>query len=444
MFNVIYAHTHDSGRYMSPYGYALNTPNIQKFAEESILFRQAFCSSPTCSPSRAALTTGMTAHTSGMLGLTHRGFALLDSRRHLSWFFHDRQFETALAGVQHETTQVSELGYDRVLSYARTQNLSRRDTDIHNALSAAAFIREEHKSPFFLSFGMSNTHRPYPDHREAGLRPDYMLPPWFMEDTPENRSDIADYACAIQTVDECMGIIMKALRESGRNQDTIVLFTTDHGLPMPMMKCNLLDAGIGVAMILSYPGNPATGSICDQLVSHVDVFPTLCEILGLRKPDWLQGVSLLPLIEKGVPTREAIFAEVNYHASYEPMRCVRTARHKLIIRYDDRLYPALANIDSSPAKERLISAGFAEYEHPREALYDLRIDPAEKVNLACNPSYAQALDDLRARLMDWMRLTDDPLLRYKHRIPKPRGAKVNPRECREPDCGIYESPDNVS
>jgi len=83
--NIIYIHTHDSGRFIQPYGHAIPTPNLQRLAEEGVLFRQCYSCAPTCSPSRAALLTGMNPHSSGMLGLVHRGFSLSDPKQHLAY-----------------------------------------------------------------------------------------------------------------------------------------------------------------------------------------------------------------------------------------------------------------------------------------------------------------------------------------------------------------------
>lgn len=435
--NLVYIHTHDSGRYFQPYGYGFSTPHIQQLAEESTLFRQAHCAGPTCSPSRAALLTGMMPHSSGMLGLAHRGFSLTDPQKHLSWFLHRHQFDTALSGIQHEAADVHTLGYTRILSASTDMKLSRRERDLHNARQAAAYIAEKHEKPFFLSFGMSNTHRPYPDHREMQINPDFLIPPWPMSDTQENRADMADYYCALKTVDECVGIVIDALRTTGHEQDTIVLFTTDHGLPWPHMKCTLTDAGTGVAMMLKYPGNPMQRAV-DHLVSHIDVFPTLCDLLHLHKPDWLQGVSLLPLLEKGESVRDAVFAEVTYHAAYEPMRSIRTDRYKLIVRYDDLLSIVMANMDQSPAKLQLIEEGYSENVHPRESLYDLHADPAERINLITDLRYTNVYHELLRQLNAWMEKTDDPLLHYRHRVPKPAGAVVNTRSSLNPGAKEYE------
>ena len=130
--NIIYIHTHDSGRYFEPYGYPVKTPNIQKLALSGTLFRNAFCASPTCSPSRACLLTGTSAHTSGMLGLAHRGFRLKDEKMHLAWFLRNHGFETVLSGVQHEAEDPFSLGYEKVISVPNEKSLIRKMRDLEN------------------------------------------------------------------------------------------------------------------------------------------------------------------------------------------------------------------------------------------------------------------------------------------------------------------------
>ena len=109
--NILYLHTHDTGRYIQPYGYAVSTPNLMNLAREGTLFRQAYCAGPTCSPSRAGLLTGMSPHSCGMLGLAHRGFRLYDYHQHLARFLGDHGYETVLCGVQHEAPDPGMIGY---------------------------------------------------------------------------------------------------------------------------------------------------------------------------------------------------------------------------------------------------------------------------------------------------------------------------------------------
>ena len=104
MLNIIYIHSHDTGRYISPYGYRFDTPNLLKLAEGGVIFRQAFSAASSCSPSRAALLTGTYPHTNGMLGLAHRGFKLHYPEHHLAAFLASHGYETVLAGFQHVST----------------------------------------------------------------------------------------------------------------------------------------------------------------------------------------------------------------------------------------------------------------------------------------------------------------------------------------------------
>lgn len=157
----------------------------------------------------------------------------------------------------------------------------------------------------------------------------------------------------------------------------------------------------------------------------------------MAPPENLQGASLLPLVrgEKN-ELREELFAEVNYHVSYEPQRCVRTRRWKYVRRYGEWSHPALANIDASPSKTWFLEHGLADRELPAEALYDLYYDPAEQNNLAEDPLCAEVLAQLRDSLARWMEETEDPIL--KGPIPPPPNAELDPPETfvpGKPDAG---------
>ena len=219
-------------------------------------------------------------------------------------------------------------------------------------------------------------------------------------------------------------MVLRALDDAGLAERTLVLCTTDHGIAFPRMKGNLTDHGIGVMLILRGPGGFRGGKVCDALVSHIDVFPTLCGLLHIERPRWLQGASLLPLVRGEVEElHEAIFAEVTYHAAYEPQRAVRTQRWKYIRRFDHHLGPVLANCDDSPSKDVLMRHGWTERSRPLEQLYDLVFDPNEACNMANDLSMAVVLEDMRTRLDDWMFKTDDPLLRGT--VAAPPGAELN-------------------
>ncbi|MCK4376094.1 MAG: sulfatase, partial [Candidatus Brocadiae bacterium] len=288
--NIIYLHSHDTARYVQPYGHAVPTPNLQRLAEQGVLFRQCFCGGPTCSPSRAALLTGQYPHSCGIMGLENRGFVLQHAERHICHTLRAAGYATALCGVQHvvHREDIATLGYDRVVAL-------KGHRAEHVAPAAAEFLGGEPKEPFFLSVGFVETHRQF---RAPGPAEDarYCLPPAPLPDTPGARRDMAAFKASARILDESMGAVLDALDASGLAENTLVICTTDHGIAFPGMKCNLTDHGVGVMLIMRGPGGFAGGRVCDALVSHVDVFPTLCDLLDVGRPEWLQGKSMMPLI----------------------------------------------------------------------------------------------------------------------------------------------------
>ena len=415
--NILYIHSHDTGRYLSPYGHAIPTPNLQRLAEQGVLFRRAYCAAPTCSPSRAALLTGQSPHSAGMLGLANRGFVLRDFTQHIIHTLKAAGYTSALAGIQHLTSAqyhrgAEAVGYDRILTEDRPQ--------AH--IAAAEFIHSMPEAPFWLTVGFFETHREFPT--EHDVNPDYVLPPAPFPDSPGTRQDMANYIAMAQILDDKIGHVLRALDETGQRENTLVIYTTDHGLAFPDMKCNLTDHGIGVALIMDGPAPFRGGRAIDGMVSHIDIFPTLCDLLDIDRPAWLQGHSMLPLLNgERESIRDELFAEVSYHAAYEPKRAVRTERYKYIRRYDGRRSPVLSNIDDGFAKSEWLAAGYADSPIAPERLYDTFLDPGERVNLIDSAEHAEVLADLRARLERWMRETDDPLL--NGHVPAPPEAELN-------------------
>jgi len=414
--NILYLHSHDTGRCVQPYGAHVPTPHLQRFAEQGVVFRQAFSAAPTCSPSRAALLTGQCAHACGMIGLAHRGFSLRDPRSHLASVLRAAGYHTALIGVQHEATDPATLGYSTVVP------LPERDA-AHVAPAAARFLAGAPQEPFFLSVGFSETHRDYPPP-EPPDDPRWCRAPAPLPDAPEIRYDMAAFRTSARRLDAGMGAVLEALDTAGLAANTLVVLTTDHGIAFPRIKCNLTDPGIGVMLMLRGPGGFSGGRVLDALVSQVDVFPTLCACSGVEPPAGVEGRSLVPLVGGEAATvRDAVFAEVTYHAAYEPLRCARTRRWKYIRRFGERSRPVLPNIDDSPSKTLFLQNGWGERLLPSEELYDLFVDPCEAHNLAADPAAAEPLAEMRTLLGDWMARTDDPLLRGP--VPLPRGAAVN-------------------
>ena len=245
------------------------------------------------------------------------------------------------------------LGYDHVV-----------DIDNHHvdevAPAALRLIAERPSEPFFLSVGFFETHREYfePTSVRDSL---YSLPPANLPDTAETRRDMASYKASARSLDHGVGAVLNALDEHDLADDTIVILTTDHGLAFPGAKATLTDRGLGVMLIVRGPGGFHGGKVSEALVSQIDLFPTLCELAGIPAPDWLQGRSLLPLVRREADeVNDAIFAELTFHAAYEPQRAIRTQRYKYIRRFGERAHAGAAQRrrrpDQGPARRQRLGA----------------------------------------------------------------------------------------
>lgn len=422
--NIIYLHSHDTGRYIQPYGYPVPTPNLQAFATQSVVFRNAFSAAPNCSPSRSALVTGHAPHCNGMNGLAHRGFSLVDVNQHILHTLRPHGYHSSLFGVQHVAKDPRQIGYDHVWVESGR---------VGNVVKAAYDFLQHAPQPFYMEIGFFETHREFPDHDDEDIT--YCRPPAPLPDTPEMRRDMAAFHEAAKLLDDGIAVVLQALADAGLAEDTLIFYTTDHGPAFPGMKCTLTNHGIGVPLIVRGPGFSGP-QLIEAVVSHMDLFPTICDLTGIAPPDWLHGKSLLPLVRGEVDVlHEQLFAEVSYHAAYEPMRAVHTPRYKYIKRFDGRTTPVRPNVDDSPSKSQWHDLGWGERPIDAEMLYDLMFDPNEAHNLIDNPLYAPVAADLRARLERWMHATHDPLLQGP--VPLPEGAQANDVDAYTPSGPLF-------
>jgi arylsulfatase A-like enzyme len=311
------------------------------------------------------------------------------------------------------------IGYDEVIEVS-----SHHAADIApSAIEALVSVPR----PFFLSVGFFETHRSF--RAPTSVRDTlYSLPPANLPDAPQTREDMAAFKASARSLDQGIGAVLNALHHQDLAESTLIICTTDHGLAFPNAKATLYDGGIAVMLLMRGPGGFVGGRGYDAMVSHLDLYPTLCELAGIEHPPWLQGTSLLPLVRGETPTlHQELFAEMTFHAAYQPLRAVRTERWKYIRRFDDYAHPVLANCDDSASKELMVELGWGEQFVPAEQLYDLALDPYEARNLSGNSAYEATLAELRVRLVEWMRDTGDPLLEGP--VSPPPGAVTNdPRQ----------------
>ena len=411
--NVLVFVSHDTGRHFGCYGIEeVHTPNIDRLADEGVRFTSFYATAANCSPSRAAMFSGLYPPANGVMGLVHSPWhwSYKPEVRHLSAWFRDAGYRTAAAGIVHESHRImEELSFDDHVEGNRASEVASR---------VPAKLRELacKDAPFYLQIGTFETHTPF---LRDGIEPDdadgTYVPPLF-EPTETAREAFAGLQGSARRLDECVGSVLAALDETGLADNTIVVFTVDHGIPFPRAKTYLYDAGIGTALIMRWPsGCVSAGERCDRLLSNVDLAPTLLDLAGRSVPEEMQGRSFAELVRtpSAASGRDAVFALHLGMAGGRNARCIRTERWKLIRNFSpSRIIPVPVTIENPTPSN--IGPGS---ETPLVELYDLDTDPLEVDNLAADPEYADVVADLSRRLRDHCDRVGDTIIREPTRWP---------------------------
>jgi N-sulfoglucosamine sulfohydrolase len=437
--NIILFITHDQGQFLGCYDSvqtpnSLSTPNLDQIANDGVKFINYFCTAPQCSPSRGSIMTSKYPHQNGLMGLVNRGWTLPLENKTLPMYLKENGYSTHLIGLQHESLNPSDLGYDTLTE----RFFSKKGVEI-GFLYNCKLVEEEclkffnnHKNndaPFFLNIGVEEVHRPFKIWGDP-VEPESVKIPPFLPDNDIIRKELAEYYGAINRVDETIGKIIKMMQENGLTQNTLFIFTTDHGSPFPRTKCTLYDPGIKTILIMYQYGNNLFngGKVIDTLLSNIDLLPTLLELIGGEIPENIEGKSFLPILRgEKKEIRKEIFTEKTFHELYDPIRGIRTDRYKYIRNFvkSNTLYQMPSPILMSPFGKYMKD----EYNQPRadEELYDLKNDPIERINLIKSPEYKEIAESLRNKLNLWLKNTNDPILKgkvnpqpqviYKYEIP---------------------------
>jgi uncharacterized sulfatase len=417
--NILWITCEDTSPYLGCYGDPCAiTPNLDRFAGESIRYTNAYSTAPVCSPARSCLITGVYATSLGTQDLR-------------SEIPIPRQIE-AFPKIL------------RVAGYYCSNNFKEdynfKDATIWDDSSQTAHWRNRPAGvPFFSVFNIMCTHqgqingsdeeffRKYGSKLTPEERHDpkaILLPPYY-PDTPMVRKIWARYYDLITTMDKQVGALLDQLKADGLADSTIVFFFPDHGLGIPRFKRTLYDSGLHVPLLVRFPPRYqrlapfASGGRADQLVSFVDFAPTVLKLAGMSIPPYMQGQPFLG--EAPASPREYIFAtHSRVDEAYEMSRCVRDKRYKYIRNFLPHLpyVQPSAYCDQAEIMQelrRLVgtaamigSPGLLwQPTKPVEELYDTQADPHEIHNLAGSPPHRQTLERMRQRLWDWMAETHD-------------------------------------
>jgi N-sulfoglucosamine sulfohydrolase len=423
--NVVLLIADDLGMEVGCYGdKAARTPNIDALAKTGTRFTRGFASVSSCSPSRAAILTGLPTHQSGQYGLAHdvHNFHTFRTVQSIPRLLKPAGYRTGVIAKLH--VQPPEV-YPWVVE---VKNNGRNGAVI--AAEAKKFIEECGEKPFFLLVGFTDPHRakrgfdsqvPLKGVPTFTFDPAKLPLPYFLPDQPDARADLADYYGSASRLDFGVGAVLKVLQETKRDADTLVIFLSDNGIPFPGAKTNLYDAGVHLPLIIRTPGGKA--AVNRALVSWTDIAPTALDWAGVKPPAAMGGKSLLPLLGQEDATGwDVVYGSHQFHevTMYYPMRMVRTRTHKLIVNLANELpYPVAQDLYNSDTWQGILRRNDTmigkrprqQYEHrPREELFDLTKDPDELTNVAGDAAYAEVLKEMRSKLRAWQVATKDPWL----------------------------------
>jgi len=487
--NILFCFADDWGRYASIYGeieskpspsQVVKTPAIDRVARQGIVFRNAFVNAPSCTPCRSSLLSGRYFFNTGRGAILQGAqwdtaipsFPLLlkDAGYHIGETYkvwspgtpNDAPFgagkyayEKAGGQFNNFSENVTKLvGEGIALDDAKQRMYANVRGNFDNFLAARPAGQ-----PFCYWFGPTNVHRQWTQGSGKalwGIDPESLKGrlPKFLPDVPEVREDFADYLGEIQAYDAGIGVLLKRLEEAGELDKTLIVISGDHGAPgFPGGKCNLYDFGVGVSLVVSWPGQPG-GRVVDDLVNLMDLAPTFLEAGGAKAPEGMNGRSLVPVIKSDksgqvdasrtwvITGRERHVAAARDDNLPYPQRSYRTTDYLYIRNFKPDRWPlggpkevtettapsadvlsnnthvAFPDMDASPTKAWLIAHrndpqwkwhyDYAFAKRPAEELYDLRKDPDQMKNVAADPAYAGIAKDLGQRLMQTLTKVGDP------------------------------------
>ncbi|XP_011314471.1 N-sulphoglucosamine sulphohydrolase [Fopius arisanus] len=480
--NAILILADDGGFEMGSYRNKIcQTPNLDALARDSLIFNNAYTSVSSCSPSRSSILTGLPSHQNGMYGL-HQGvhhFQSFDDVQSLPKILKNNNIRTGIIGKKHVgPSEVYPFDFAHTEENSSILQVGRNIT--HIKLLTREFLSASKDQQFFLYIAFHDPHRcghtnpeygnfcekfgngdtgmgRIPDWTPIYYQWDEVTVPYFIQDTEEARRDISAQYTTMSRLDQGVGLILKELETSGLKNNTLVMYTSDNGIPFPSGRTNLYDPGMAEPLMISSPLHPKRrNQVTYSMTSLLDIVPTLFDWFGIneelsqsneipqRHSINLTGKSLLPLlIDEPIDDNNVIFASQTHHevTMYYPMRVARTKRYKLIHNLNYGMpFPIDQDFYLSPTFQDLLNRSRSNmplrwyknlqsyYHRPEWELFDLKMDPEEVKNLAGKPSAKKVFTELKEKLLQWQWETHDPWVCAPHGVLEPsQGDKHNLR-----------------
>lgn len=395
----------DCGAYGHP---TIRTPNIDALATDGMRFDRAYLTCSSCSPSRCSILTGRYPHSTGAGEL------------HLPLPAEQTMFTKPLMQAGYWTAAVGKWHLGEAVANQVDYRRPARPEAMGDAWLKALRARPNSK-PFFLWAAHSDPHRGYkagavdPPHEPA----DVVVPP-YLPDTAEVRQDLALYYDEVSRFDEHIGMVLAELDQQQVADNTLVLVISDNGRPFPFCKTRVHVPGARTPFVIRWPNGVRAGMVSKQVVSTVDIAPTILQLAGLASFDRFQGRSFAPILAGGrIRTREFAFAEHNWHDYRAFERAVHSRRYCYVRNWlpqtpgtppadavNSITYKAMQQLQAAGKLNQAQSECF-QVPRPTEFLFDVESDPDCLVNLVDDSSQRSVLERMRTALGQWQQETDD-------------------------------------
>jgi N-sulfoglucosamine sulfohydrolase len=430
-FNVLLFTADDlHGSSLETYGGKVKdlTPNLDKFAKQSMTFNKAHVNVAICAPCRAVIATGLLSHNSGAMGFMPTKPGIPD----ISTTFQKAGFNTGILGKVGHSTPVPGMKWD--YSFDQKDLGNGRSPKLYYQRSKTFFEKcKKENKPFYFMVNSHDPHRKYcnPNKLLPGAempskiyKPEDVEVLGFVPDLPGVRNELAMYQNSTRRLDDTFGKVMQALEESGFAKNTLVVFMTDNGIAIPFAKCNTWFHATKTPFLFHLPEVIKQGTTDNEhYVSAVDLMPTFLEFTGVKAPDKQDGRSLLPILKGGKQDgRNLVFTQIDSKAGGAPvpMRCVQNGKFGYIYNaFSDgkAVYKnnneglTMAAMNKAAKTDKAIAKRVELFrKRVPEEFYDIQKDPNCLVNLINNPEYKSRIAEMQKELDKWMVKTKDPII----------------------------------
>jgi arylsulfatase A-like enzyme len=414
----------------------IKTPNFDGVAREGVLFKNAFTSNPKCSPCRATILTGRNTWQLKE-AVSHNGYFpagfetypdLLEKAGYVVGLTGKGWGPGDFKTLAQRTRNPAGPSFDKLSQDVPASGISRLDYPGN----FGEFLKARDKSkPFCFWMGFHEPHRAYEwnSGARAGKKLEDVKVPAFLPDTEIVRRDLLDYAVEVEWGDTQIGRALKLLEEAGVAENTLVVVTSDHGMPFPFVKGQIHEDAFHLPLAMRWPAAIKAGRVVEDFVNVRDLAPTYLELAGLKPHEQMTGKSLANILRSDksgwIENRDVMLAGKERHdigrwndLGY-PVRAIRTKEFLYVHNFHPERWPAgnpetdFGNVDPSPSKEVVKALGGHFYElslgkRLPDELYDIRKDPECVNNLANDLFYAPVVEELRYKMAGMLKDEGDP------------------------------------